>query len=345
MAESRRFPERNMLPMIDRRAHAGRGFLLQGSNYRPTLLRMRTLFLGILLTAIAFAEGEPVKVRAALDAANDFCYWLQDIDAKALAASEFDLAVIDACRDGGEEGRFTAAEVTAMKREPDGGRRVMLAYLSIGEAENYRGYWKKEWGDAPPAWLGPENPDWPGNFEVRYWDPAWQAIIFGGKAAQLDRILEAGFDGCYLDVVDGYEFWEARGERGPGNVKPRAAMVAFVRAISAYAKRKNPDFLVFVQNAEDLGADKGYLDAVDGIGREEVWFAEGEANEKEDVSAAEDALGRFARAGKKVLCIEYVTEEATKKELFRKCRKKGWLLHCPGKELDKLHVDAGHEPD
>ena len=34
---------------------------------------------------------------------------------------------------------------------------------------SYYVYWQPEWKDAPPSFLGPENPDWPENFKVRYW--------------------------------------------------------------------------------------------------------------------------------------------------------------------------------
>jgi len=53
-----------------------------------------------------------------------------------------------------------------------------------------------------PAWLCAEDPDWKGNYKVRYWQPEWQAIIL----PRLDAILKAGFDGVYLDIVDGFEF-------------------------------------------------------------------------------------------------------------------------------------------
>jgi cysteinyl-tRNA synthetase len=51
---------------------------------------------------------------------------------------------------------------------------IALAYMSIGEAEEYRFYWQPEWAYAPPAWLGPENPDWQGRCEIvaAFFDPA-----------------------------------------------------------------------------------------------------------------------------------------------------------------------------
>jgi len=43
---------------------------------------------------------------------------------------------------------------------------------------------------------------------VRYWDPRWQAVIYGSASAHLDRILAAGFDGVYLDIIDAYQYYE-----------------------------------------------------------------------------------------------------------------------------------------
>lgn len=134
-------------------------------------------------------------------AADDFTYWLQDIDLTTLGASAFDLAIIDYSRDGGPEGEFSYAEIAATKASP-GGPKIIFAYISIGEAEDYRWYWRPGWRPGHPSWLGPENPEWPGNYAVRFWQEGWQEIVY----QYLDRIIAAGFDGAYLDKVDVYEF-------------------------------------------------------------------------------------------------------------------------------------------
>lgn len=103
---------------------------------------------------------------------------------------------------------FTAEEVEQLKRKANGGKRLVICYMSIGEAEDYRYYWKSEWKRHKPAWLARENPEWRGNYKVRYWDPAWQEIICGSDDSYLNRILAAGFDGVYLDIVDAFEFFE-----------------------------------------------------------------------------------------------------------------------------------------
>ncbi|HQK83474.1 MAG TPA: endo alpha-1,4 polygalactosaminidase [Atribacter sp.] len=123
-----------------------------------------------------------------------------------LSQTNYDLLIIDAYFSDFE--MFTNEDVYHLKEKINGGKRLILSYLSIGEAENYRYYWQKEWDINPPSWLEEENPDWSGNYKVRYWDKEWREIIFGNPDAYLDKILKAGFDGVYLDLVDSFEYFE-----------------------------------------------------------------------------------------------------------------------------------------
>jgi cysteinyl-tRNA synthetase len=136
----------------------------------------------------------------------------------ALQAAPHDLLIIDALVEDAE-GRprwIEGEEIESLKTKPQGGRRLVLSYLSVGEAESYRPYWRKEWDrnndgrpdPAAPVWLERENPSWPGNYKVRYWDPAWQQLIFTGSNSYLSAILEHGFDGVYLDLIDAYLYFE-----------------------------------------------------------------------------------------------------------------------------------------
>lgn len=95
-----------------------------------------------------------------------------------------------------------------MKNKLNGGKRLVLSYMSIGEAEDYRFYWQEKWNSDQPSWMEGENPDWEGNFKVRYWEEEWQSIIFGSHESYLGKILDAGFDGVYLDIIDAYEYFE-----------------------------------------------------------------------------------------------------------------------------------------
>ncbi len=127
----------------------------------------------------------------------------------AIDATEYDLFIIDAFH---AEDALSRADIDRLKTKPGGGRRLVISYVSIGEAEDYRFYWRTEWDTDPPSWMAGENTSWPGNYKVRYWDPSWQSVIFGSPDAYLDRILAAGFDGVYLDIIDAFEYFENAGE-------------------------------------------------------------------------------------------------------------------------------------
>jgi cysteinyl-tRNA synthetase len=124
----------------------------------------------------------------------------------ALAATDYDLIIMDCFYDDAET--YTLAEIASLKTKAGGGSRLVVAYMSIGEAEDYRYYWDEEWSTDPPGWIEEENPDWEGNYKVRYWDPDWQAIIFGNDSSYLKKIIDSGFDGVYLDVIEAFEYFE-----------------------------------------------------------------------------------------------------------------------------------------
>lgn len=123
----------------------------------------------------------------------------------ALDSTNYDLLIVDLFFN---DSALTVSDVQALKTKPGGASRLVVAYMSIGEAENYRYYWKPSWNTHPPSWLAAANPDWPGNYKVRYWDSDWQAILYGNDASYTKKILDAGFDGVYLDIIDAFEYFE-----------------------------------------------------------------------------------------------------------------------------------------
>ncbi|MDR3349110.1 MAG: endo alpha-1,4 polygalactosaminidase, partial [Acidaminococcales bacterium] len=122
----------------------------------------------------------------------------------ALRETNFDLIIIDLFF-GAEF--LSPQEVESLKTKKNGGRRLVFSYMSIGEAEDYRYYWQKSWSAQPPGWLERENPYWKGNFVVKYWEREWKDLLFGKPGAYLDLILAQGFDGAFLDIVDGWEYF------------------------------------------------------------------------------------------------------------------------------------------
>ncbi len=124
----------------------------------------------------------------------------------AITNTNYDLLIMDLFFTDNEV--FSANDILALKQKANGGARLVIGYMSIGEAENYRYYWHSDWNRDKPDWLDRENPSWPGNYKVKYWREDWQKIIFGSDQSYLDRICAAGFDGAYLDIIDAFEYFE-----------------------------------------------------------------------------------------------------------------------------------------
>jgi cysteinyl-tRNA synthetase len=123
----------------------------------------------------------------------------------ALRDTDYDMIFID--RDFQGE-LLTKEDIKSLKTKKNGGKRMVCAYMSVGEAEDYRDYWQQSWNDKRPPWISEMNIEWEGNYKVMYWTKSWRDILFGTENSYLDKILSAGFDGVYLDVVDAYEYYE-----------------------------------------------------------------------------------------------------------------------------------------
>ena len=252
--------------------------------------------------ALAADHGASAR-RKTLSKILSWHYQLQRADVDQLSGSPADLLVIDYAA-GRPQRPLGSDDVTKLKSKPEGGRRIVLAYLSIGEAEEYRFYWKPEWNQTRPAWLVGENCNWPRNHLVRFWHDDWKSIVMAGADSYLGRIQQAGFDGVYLDLVDAYE--PLQRERPDS----RADMIAFVTGLANTARRKQPQFMVFPQNGDELLTDRRYREMVDGIGREGVMFRPEKGRRKpERVRDDVERLQLLRKAGKPVLVVEYVSTQ------------------------------------
>ncbi|MHA1247503.1 MAG: MJ1477/TM1410 family putative glycoside hydrolase [Candidatus Thorarchaeota archaeon] len=286
---------------------------------------------------------------------NDFAYMLQyesfgsrSRTIEALASTPYDLLIMDLYYN--DTSVWTADEIATIKKGVDeSSRKTLLCYISIGEAESYRPYWNDQWdadGDGvpdegAPAWLDVENPDWPGNYKVHYWDPSWQRIIYGENSSYIDQIIAQGFDGAYLDIIDAYEYYE---EQGVEDADQR--MVDFVAGLSAYAKSAKAGFLIVPQNGENLARRiPEYLDYVDGIGREDIYTVDNEIQDRPEVNSTLSDLALFVGAGKFVLDIEYPTDIGLIADCYQHAAEWGFLCYVGPRALDRIQVNPGFEPD
>jgi cysteinyl-tRNA synthetase len=120
----------------------------------------------------------------------------------ALAATNYDVIVTDAFYRGNQP--LSKDAINSLKFKQMGARRLVLARLSLGYAEDERFYWQREWKIGEPSWIQGRAPGRPGSYVVEFWNPAWKAVI--GK--YFAGIMDLGFDGVVLDGVEAYRRWE-----------------------------------------------------------------------------------------------------------------------------------------
>ncbi|HDY86607.1 MAG TPA: hypothetical protein ENH82_00655 [bacterium] len=170
-----------------------------------------------------------------------WAYWLQSINIQTIVNdTSFQLIVMDYSPDGLDSLKFTPAQIDSVKNSG----KYAIGYISIGEAEDYRYYWDTSWTSSPPAWLGPVNPDWPGNYKVRFWDPQWQNIIF----EYIDTIINQGFDGIYMDIIDGYYYWSVE---NPEQTDADSLMCQFILSIKFFITRPSILYIMKLTTSED----------------------------------------------------------------------------------------------
>ncbi len=256
-----------------------------------------------LFSNSTFAVAEPLALK-------DVKYWAYQIQnlndggaIEVLAASSYDMIVVDPTVTSSID--FDAKQmVQALKgsKASDGvHRKLVIAYIDIGQAEEWRWYWNgratfeqfgrclknyvttvQKW--AP--WVVACDPDgWAGNYPVAYWDPAWKNIVLAGSAlgsdlnlyfnSMMDEVIKDGFDGVYLDWVEAWEMDAVRERAANEGKNAGQEMLNLIQAIKDYGLQSNPDFVVIQQNSSQLLAEIGVEllhGAVDAIAQEGVWW-------------------------------------------------------------------------
>lgn len=121
----------------------------------------------------------------------------------AIANTNFDVVIIDLFFN---KEMLTLNDVNRIKVKANGGKRLVISYISIGSAERYRYYWKKCWGLHHPLCIKRKYKGYNDEFWVEFWKKDWQKIIYGNDNSYIKKIIDAGFDGAYLDNVEAYYF-------------------------------------------------------------------------------------------------------------------------------------------
>ncbi len=277
--------------------------------------------------------------QAATPGVDSWVYQLQDLDLVAAAAnSTFEMIVMDYSSDGTETGEYSFENIKLLR---DSGKKA-VSYISIGEAEDYRFYWSESWSSNPPAWLGPVNPDWPGNYKVRFWYPEWEAIIF----SYIDRIVSQGFDGIYMDIIDAYYYWSEEVSEEPAADSLMAEFVCNIRehlsdtyGLSCFlVLPQNGSFLI-VEDDVSPALRTAYLNAIDAIGVEDV-FCPGDQDENNPFDPDQERiemLDEYLGEGKPIFSVEYLTNPSLVSAFVDSAQSLRYFPFVSVRALDELH--------
>jgi cysteinyl-tRNA synthetase, unknown class len=312
----------------------------------------RALSFGVALaacvqTGIAHA-GDPIIQGKAI---SSWGYQLQNDETSEIARSPYDVVVIDYEREASLGGPFKPAELAAMKKKPDGSRRFVIAYISIGEAEDYRSYWlDRSWQDKRnrTPLIEAVNGEWKGNYTVKFWEQEWQNLILNDADSYINRIMDAGFDGIYLDKVDIFEVYQ---NKTPPGTFASDLMVQFVKKISTVTKLRNKNFMTIAQNAEVLLDDDIYRGAIDGIGKESLLYNPGPFDAQQPYSgkcchpAAEIAenkrlIDKLVKDKKLVLSVEYTNQPDLMQRAAADLGGRGYVMYFGRRDLAALAYTA-----
>ncbi len=309
----------------------------------------RSVGQGADLAAVAAAhQSQRLKL---INSVRSWAVQMQDLDVETARNAPVDLIVTDATSGARGGTALSADDVAGIKVKPDGTRRIAISYLSIGESEDYRPeYFDSEYmKEDAPDWLLKENKTWKGNRLIRFCQEGWQRTILGdedGKSlysslepSPLYRLIELGFDGVYLDRVDVYS------EVVKECPDAAAKMVAFVARLAAHARKKNPNFIVILQNAEELLGNPQMVSSIDAIAKEDLFYGVDHSERENDPVMVQGILANLDRAtsaGRPVFVLDYIKDPVRRAADKAKIEQRGFIPYFGPRKLDQLWLPSAN---
>jgi polysaccharide biosynthesis protein PelA len=211
-------------------------------------------------------------------------------------------------------------------------KKTVIGYISLGEVENYRDYFKAV---EKEGILYEKNPNWPDSRFVDVRDTRWTKRVI---EELVPRLLHKGFQGIFIDTLDNPAELE---RRDPNKFKGMTEGAAnLVKAI----RRHYPRIYIMLNRAyEILPAVDGQIDAVLG----ESVFTEIDFEKKtyrladtkvyrQQVEWLQAAKNRQPRL--KIYTLDYwtPTDTAGVARIYAEQRKNGFMPYVSVKDLDRI---------
>ena len=202
----------------------------------------------------------------------------------------------------------------------------LLAYMAVGEAQKSEWYWQNGWGVGNPPWIVGNNPYFANNVYADLASRDWWNLQF----ATLDRIIDQGFNGVFLDVPDIY--WLPGYPGGPSR-ENMAKAVNLVCALAQHGRARVPGFKLVPNNAINLTSDfPGYANCIDGQLVEGLWYINIGGPPRDEFYRHQkvEELRSVSAAGKPIFSLDYAPDYHI--ELVTvEARKQGYLPYVtPG---------------
>ncbi len=285
-----------------------------------------------------------------LQQARSWMYQIQDLDTdeaiEALANTKYPLLVVEPNHNIKDTSFNSRDMLQTLQTMSNGKQRLVLAYIDVGQAEDWRTYWQDDWV-APtsrkpgyPDFLITVDPDgWKGCYPVAYWDKRWKDIWLGSDGI-IAGLAEMGFDGVYMDWIEAYDDEQVRNYAAKSGINPALEMIKFVEEIGAAGKEITPDFLIVPQNAPFLIDEdpERYVWTIDALAVEDTWF-HGKADADWDDPEAGDLRNRYdgewstenrliqykkyLQRGVPVFSVDYCLKKDNAKKVYNESRRAG----------------------
>jgi uncharacterized protein (TIGR01370 family) len=341
--------------------------------FSPFLLLLCVL---CVLCGISLSGADPLP----LSSVRYWAYQIQDLDLSGavnkIVNSKYDMVVIDptVTWDYEFDAKDMVNRIKASKASDGVHRKLVIAYIDIGEAEEWRWYWdgqttyeekglcKNSYVNNIQTWapfVVACDPDgWAGNYPVAFWDEEWKDIVIYGTSlgshlglyfdSMLDEVIQDGFDGVYLDWVEAWEMTAVQNRAQNEGKDPGQEMLNFIKQMRNYGKQYNPDFIVIQQNSSELINEVGanaLKNAVDAIAQEGVWWdGVGGNDDWSDPEGYDYAscctnyyltrLRKYKTSGFPVFVCDYALAKAD--EVYQKAETEGFIAYATRRSLSKL---------
>jgi hypothetical protein len=154
-----------------------------------------------------------------------------------------------------------------------GNNKIILSYIDLSETASYD-VPSLFAGGSVPSWFGNPNPGYVGSYTVQFWNANWETAVFG----MIDNIIAEGYDGIFLDVLNGDTQWMADNVEGnPVYAGATQAMATLITDIRNYVNRKNlgRPFYLMGNSPQNVALQYPFaLKSLDIIFNESVFYAQ-----------------------------------------------------------------------